>query len=140
MFQYACARRFARQNGLRLETNFPDCPILSTTAHPEGLSIAGKQQVITDNDAGLFSHPYPPARYVLRGFFQRPEWYEDRTGIKNFFVLKEGHKMEKNRADIVISIRLEDYKRHHCVIHPEWYLNILKQESFRRLYIMGLCT
>jgi len=137
MFQYACARRFARQNGLRLETNFPDCPILSTTAHPEGLSIVGQPQVITDNDASLFSNSYPPARYVLRGCFQRPEWYADQTEIKNFFVLKDEHKMEKNRADIVINLRLGDYKRLHCVIHPEWYLNILKQESFRRLYITG---
>ena len=137
MFQYACARRFAMQNGLKLETNFPDCPILSTTAHPEGRSFAGQPQVITDDDAGLFSHSYPPARYALRGFFQRPEWYEDKAEIKKFFVLKEEHGLGKNSADIVINLRLEDYKRLHCVIHPEWYLSILKQESFRKLYITG---
>ena len=137
MFEYACARRFALRNGLKLETDFPDCPILSATAHPEGLSVAGAPKVITDDDSALFSHPYPPARYVLRGCFQRPEWYEDRTEIKKFFVLKEEHRVEKNSADIVINLRLEDYKRLHCVIHPEWYLNILKQESFRKLYITG---
>jgi hypothetical protein len=137
MFQYACARRFAQQNGLKLETDIPDCPILSATAHPEGRSIAGRPQVITDDDAGLFSRSYPPARYALRGFFQRPEWYEDKAEIRKFFALKDEHRLEKNSADIVINLRLEEYKRLHCVIHPEWYLTILKRESFRKLYITG---
>ena len=60
---------------------------------------------------------------------------QDRNKIKSYFKLS---KIDKNYDDIVIHLRLTDYwwSRNRSVIHPDWYVEILKKEQYRNCFIV----
>lgn len=136
MFEYAAARLFAEKTGLELESPLDQKDdFIATTPCLKGRSIKTGRITIDDSNLDLLSRPYPPAEYFFRGYFQRWEWFEaNRQQVLGFF---ETDDQPKNSEDIVIHLRLEDYKIHQVVIDPEWYLDILKTESFKRLHIVG---
>jgi hypothetical protein len=79
---------------------------------------------------------WPAARYDLSGYFQRSRWYHaHRQTVLGFFNLEPAGEI--NRKDIVINLRIDkDYQELGWVIHPSWYLDILRSETFDRLHIV----
>lgn len=136
VFQYACARLFAQETGLKLETAFPtsDQEILPVTQSEGGEILTGPEMTFSEKD-DMFAKRYSPGRYVFNGYFQKPRWYHDRRAVvERIFQPKPVQK--HNPKDIVANIRLGDYWHYQIVIHPQWYLDILKQEEFDQLFIM----
>lgn len=134
LFQYACARMFAIDNGLWLETPLVENNIVKSTPHEEGERRSGPTIALGDND-GLFQKRYEPGRYDLRGFCQNGNWFFPREKLIKSF-LHVAPIGTKNTKDIVLHCRLTDYKWFGWIIHPEWYVSILKLEKFERLYIV----
>lgn len=137
LFQYVCARLFARKNGLQLATPFP-CQDLIRMAPPDPGDWVERSDfnVRLDDTHDILGKQWPRDRYILDGYFQNSEWcHAARTEIEGFAFPEPAVKM--NRKDIVISLRLgEDYKHFGWVIHPSWYLEILSAETFDRLHIV----
>lgn len=142
VFQYVYARLLAVKNKLYLKTKFPVRNLLKTTRHEPGRIIKSPTIMICDRDGlgggEFFYKELPPAHYALKGWFQDPDFYNpNKELIRSFFILD---KVKKNTEDIIMAVRLGDYCNLGQLIHPKWYLNILKKESFRRLYIVGCRT
>jgi hypothetical protein len=137
VFQYGCARLFAIDQGLKLFTDFPrqDHEILSTSPPHDGAAYKEPTSVLRDGDQ-IFGRRFPPGRYVFSGFFQNAAWYhERRKELERIF--HPAPITNKNTEDIVVHIRLGDYRCFKWVIHPKWYLDVLERESFQRLYIVS---
>jgi hypothetical protein len=139
MFQYVAGRLLARQLSLPLKTPLPKNDIVETvdqiTAYPE---LEKPLVLVNDNNFALDGRFYTPGHYVLNGYFQRSEFYNERC--------ESIHKMFKlrypalNKDDIVMHVRLGDYRwafeNKNRVIHPNWYSEILRREHFNNLFIV----
>jgi hypothetical protein len=136
-FQYACARLFALDQGLRLLTEFPapDQEILPASAPETGAAYEEPVFGLGEGDQ-VFGRRVPPGKYVLDGYFQRAAWYYDRRADVGR-IFRPAPLAGKNYEDIVINVRLGDYRACRMVIHPRWYLGILERESFRRPYVVS---
>jgi len=134
VFQYACARLFARERGLALASDFPGEHILPTTSPEPGETFDGPVIPVGDDDA-VFDLPRASAKYRFDGFFQRPGWYfERRRELQDVFSPRP--LLSVNSQDMLVNLRLGDYRTHRVVIHPEWYIGILEKASFRGLVIV----
>ena len=72
----------------------------------------------------------------IHGYFQKHVIFNaHREGIKKLCNLE---KIPINHDDIVLHLRLTDYwwSRVNAVIHPSYYLNILKQLKWNKVYIV----
>ena len=134
VFQYAAARLFAMERGLKLETEFPGQEILPTTPNENGKFYDGPHIGIGDGD-DIFNLPERKGRHVFRGFFQRAEWYFKRRKMLEK-IFKPKPVLVENKTDLLMSVRLGDYFYHKIAIHPSWYIKILEKESFSRLVIV----
>ena len=135
-FQYACARLFAKEHGLKLLTPFPamDQEILPAIPEEDGAVAEGPEFHFTEVD-DVFARRYAPSKYVFHAYFQKWWWYHDRRAeVERFFRPTPTEK--RNQGDIVVNLRLEDYWGYNLVIHPKWYLDILAKETFRNLFIV----
>lgn len=125
LFQYACARLFAMENNLKLLTEFN---------HPEVLRMApfeGGQQYNTPKiqiGEGWtpLAHPYSPNNYEFIGYFQKGSWYTPRRKQIESFV--QPIPVQRNTKDVVMHLRLGDFKQCRIAIHPSWYLEVLERE------------
>ena len=134
VFQYACARLFAMERGLKLETDFCGQDILPSTPNEDGEVYKTPLLGVGDGD-DVFNLPKRQVRYIFRGFFQRSEWYfKRRQMLEKVFRPKPTPLL--NKTDLVMSVRLGDYFSHKIAIHPSWYIKILEKESFSRLVIV----
>lgn len=134
VFQYSCGRIFSEENNLKLKATPPKGGIFDV------LPWQGGQEFVTpattlDDFSGVLDRPYPPGNYLLRGFFQQASWYLSRRKKIFGFMRPRRSQFERNTRDIAIHLRLGDFKVMKWCIHPDWYLSILKKESFRRLHI-----
>ncbi len=164
LFQYVFARLLAAQSGMHLATPFPYQHFLKTTPCTPGavherprrtireknvpLIVAGNQVLDSAalrarraetpdhyNLSGILDQPLEPGRYTLIGNFERSDFYNPREAqIKSFFDLEP---LAKNQEDLVMNVRMGDFAEWDLLLHPQWYLSILGQEQFRRLYIVG---
>lgn len=136
-FQYACARLFAKEVGLRLISPFPSISreILQTLPEEDGSVYESPETVFTEAD-DVFSGKWKPGRYVLHGYFQKWWWYHERKAeVERFY--RPAPVQKRGRKDILVNLRLEDYWTYNLVIHPKWYLDILAKESFDNLFIVA---
>lgn len=134
LFQYIAARLFAVKHGLRLQTEFDDQGIVKMDPHEDGLDVHGEERLISDFD-DIFGKEWPHAPYRFDGFFQKADWFYSRRAD----IMKFAHPAPVpyvNTEDIVMHVRLGDYKAMDWVIHPSWYLEVLKNERFHRLHIV----
>lgn len=155
LFQYVFARLLAENNEMYLQTPFPYQRLIQTTPHRSGRIFSNPIVIheepyfsetlfYTNLDAArripvdfydLLTEPLSEANHVLRGYFEYSKIYDENfETIKTFFRLDP---IDVNYADIVINIRLGDFGKFGRVISPEWYLRILEQEQFERLFIVG---
>ncbi len=146
---YIWARLLAIKNNLYLETSFPDedikysfpgKEILSTTPHESGRIFKEPIEHIIDvefdyNGPEYFDKKLDPAHYIVEGFFQEANYYNDSYElIKTFFNLDP---IKKNTKDIVMVLRLADFYREKLVINPGWYKSILNKEEYDNIYVVG---
>jgi len=132
LFQYTLARLYAEQHGLKLITKWNNGQYFRTTEPMTGESISGPIFNITDNNYEEFSGTRHQAHFS--GYFQRSKWYKPhRDKIKSYFDLP---MVQPNDSDLVLHIRAGDYHNMGVVIHPNWYKNILRQETYNRLFIV----
>lgn len=132
LFQYACARLFAEDNGLKLETPWLGGGGVGVRPAAGGEAWKGRQPKIRIGDPDtLFGRSWPPGHYVLDGFFQKASWYyARREHVRSFFSVPDVAPLEESH--VVACVRLGDYWTHRIVIHPDWYkavLGRLKVES-----------
>jgi uncharacterized protein YbgA (DUF1722 family) len=75
----------------------------------------------------------------LKGFFQKYVFYENHVDLlKEIFYYDDAHIFKPLADDIVIHIRLGDYKAMNWFIHPNIYVNILEKLNltYNRCYIV----
>jgi len=137
LFQYACARLFAERNGLYLETALDGEGVVSTTDCSEGQQVGFPEIVLGDGEADILDRDFPPARYIIAGYFQKASWYHPRRDRILEFILPTRSVGPKNTKDVVINIRLDDYLAFKYSPHPDWYLKVLEMEKFDRLHIVA---
>jgi len=145
LYQYVYARLLAEKNNLYLKTKFPYQQIFKTSEHKNGLLL--ETPVITIRDVAgcedgekFFNAKLAPAHYILSGYFQTAVNYSEHADkIKSFFIIDD---FKKNTEDIVMHVRLADFgksptRKKAIIVEPQWYLNILKNERFSKLHIVG---
>jgi hypothetical protein len=140
LFQYVFARLLCESYSKWLYTPPPKTflPINhSVLLRPDE---CGNTWVITDGNADQAMDrtgvPDGVTHFHLHGYFQRSWFYNPyRTEIKEMFA--EGPKLI-NYDDIVIHLRLTDYFWHkvNSVISPEWYINIVKGQQYKKCYVV----
>lgn len=137
-YQYACARLFAEDNGLRLISEFPEKSrkILPVTRPQEGMNLDSPEVIITDKTKKLFEERRPPAKYLIDGYFAKPWLFHDRRSRVNRIFAPRPVEM-RDQGDIVANIRLGDFRPLRLILHPKWYLDILSKESFSQLFIVA---
>jgi hypothetical protein len=135
LFQYACARLFAMENDLRLVTPFNHEDVLPMTAFEGGELITTPAIQIGEGWTPL-AHPYSKNSYEFLGFFQKTSWYVPRRAKIESFA--RPRPRERNTRDIVMHVRLGDFKQCRIAIHPSWYTDILSREwqPGRKVYIV----
>jgi hypothetical protein len=99
-------------------------------------------QSIFINDTNIYDLMENPDRYlnydiIIDGYFQDSMFFNyNYQFIINQIILDN---VETNYNDIVMHVRINDFNRDGAksnVIHPNWYLEILKRESYEKLYII----
>lgn len=140
VFQYVCARLFAKDNGLELLTHLDGQGIFKTTPHETG-TRCDDPVVMVDGGcpwrSDVFSRRFPLAHYVFSWYFQKERFYLPRRDeIVKFLSPVCPVPEALNTKDIVAHFRLGDYLPVDA-IHPDWYLDILKNEKFDRLHIVA---
>jgi len=133
LFQYALGRMYAEDHGLQLMTAWNHDDIIKATEPKSGTCIQDPMRCIDDRNIDSLFNLKLDGAVFFAGYFQQSRRYnQHRDRIKSFFELP---KTEKNTKDIVMHIRCDDYGLGHR-IHPSWYIDILRQESFDKLYIV----
>lgn len=142
IFQYVFARVLCMEFDHWIYTPVPKVflPIKSSKTLP--FFKSGTTKMLGDyncegymNDA-KDTHPESETHLHLHGYFQKSWFYNPyRTEIKQMF--DEGPKLI-NHDDIVIHLRLTDYFWHrvNSVISPEWYINIVKAQQYKKCYVV----
>jgi hypothetical protein len=141
LFQYTIARLYAERNGLHFATNWNNEEHFKVTKPATGVILHDDELVISDlkpvpnnihGNYDEFSESRRRARFF--GYFQQSRWFvPHRDQIKTYFDLP---MIEPNHSDIVMHFRADDYGSSSSIIHPNWYLDILRREQFDRLYIV----
>jgi len=127
IFQYMCARLFSMENGLRLLTPWIHQEALPVTPFEGGEIVEGRQTVGIGEGMTPLAHPYSPNPYHFIGYFQKSSWYTSRREkIESFS--RPGVFPSRNSRDVLMHLRLGDFKQCRIAIHPSWYLGILDQE------------
>jgi len=154
LFQYVYTRILSERNGFHFLTPFPYQKILQTTAHKTGENhispkIVFEEPFINEKDGGpdlddlekrydfyrQFDKKLAPCQYILNGYFECSELFNPyETLIKSYFKIDD---FKKNTNDIVMNIRLGDFADLGRIITSDWYINILENEKFDKLYIVG---
>jgi hypothetical protein len=141
LYQYFISRILADTYKLNLLHNL-NSPVLQfnpVTKYPDKTNL----DVIYINDTNIYqainynSH-FENKNMIVDGFFQDSLFFNSNyQKILNYTKLESIN--QKNTNDIVLHIRLNDFNREgnkSSVIHPQWYLDILNNETFEKLYIV----
>lgn len=140
LFQYVIARLLAERLGYKLATNYNWNDTLTVTPAKTGIAYPNDTVVIkeTNETPCLFDMPFEKRHYHLQGFWQCSDYYvPNRDKIKKYF--NERAPLNPNPDDIVMHVRLDDYKRFGRggnVLNPAYYLQCIEREKFNKLYIV----
>lgn len=153
IFQYVRARLLAEQNDTTMLTSFPYKEILPTT--PERYSSSVLRSIlpllprfrITDSNIHTLSRLRKFFNYSLSGFLQDTHPInQSYQQVQSFFRLPD--IISAPSDEVVIHVRLGDFYHDDYlspvhnglseILHPEWYLGILKNISFSKLHILIL--
>lgn len=140
-FQYVMGRMVAKSTSQHLNTEWNHNEFIEIAPwnnKPDVVSMLGSEIVVDDE---RIRYPVPCESHIrLHGYFQDATFYNPyRALIKGLWKLPTE---PKNKDDIVIHLRLTDYYwnnvtgHNDCVISPKWYLDILRKERYKKLYIV----
>jgi hypothetical protein len=141
LFQYVFARILCMQYGKWLYTPSPQSfvPIVPQKMLPS--LKTGFTAMLNDHNAdGLMDKTFTIAGVThlhLHGYFQK-SWYYNPYRDKIKTEIFKPITMQMDYDNIVIHLRLADYFWHkvNSVISPEWYINILKGQEYKKCYIV----
>lgn len=136
LFQYIFARLFARRNGLKLVTDFNHNHIVSMATPPHGFEASGPLTEIGEGEWSL-EKKWPAGRYLVKGYFQRASIYYDNREEILGFAHPVSQPCEQPSDDLVVNFRIDGDYRQHLAIHPSWYREVLRTESYRRLFVVA---
>jgi hypothetical protein len=147
LFQYICARLFAEENGLRMETPWRAALVDGSTFDHEdavymrpqlGGDVCDGPEIPVGDDSGALDRKWPKGRYVLDGYFQNAKWYYDRRD-KILSFARPRLVRPRPPSELVANVRLGDYVTVKKVIHPDWYHSLLSRLKFDHLHIVTDC-
>ena len=138
LFTYTYSRIMSEKNDIELVSNLPKKGYISNTEHKKGKIYNTYPIIVDDRDNPNFKTPdfTEKKTYHICGFFQDIKYYQEREYIKTFFNIPE---IETNEKDLVMHIRLNDYKNFGelgTVLSPSYYLNAIEKVSYNKLYIV----
>jgi hypothetical protein len=137
LFQYSYARLLAELNGLHFQTEWPYDDFVKATVPKAGKQTIGVHTIVSDGSNFAVDASRP---IRCKGYFQDVEVFNQYRDIILSFWKPE--PVTINHDDIVIHLRLTDYYwcnktgYNKCVISPMWYIDILRKEKYRRLFIV----
>ena len=140
MFQYSFARIMAEWLGFKLSTDFCFSDTVTTTPHLDGECYTNNTEKIVENinTGNMFDREYQRRHYHFEGYWQDAGYYVPRRNqVLGFF--NEKAPTELNKNDIVMHVRLGDYKKFGqggTVLDPKYYLDCLGREEWDTLYIV----
>jgi hypothetical protein len=142
MFQYIFARLFADKLKLALKSHPGKdiTDVIKLTGQPEYKEYEKIKHTINDHFTydDILKRDHEDCGYHLIGYFQHAEYYlENRNLIRSYFIYNPPTELDKK--NIVAHIRLGDYKvygKNGNILHPDYYLNILKREKYDKLFIV----
>lgn len=138
LFTYTYSRIMSERYGIQLISDLPKNGYLTNTTSKKGNIYNTSPIIVDDRDNPDFISPnFSEKRmYIICGFFQDIKYYQDREYIKTFFKLPT---LDANEEDLVIHIRLNDYKYFGelgTVLNPTYYLEAIKKVNYKKLYIV----
>jgi len=139
LYQYFITRILADMYRLNITSNFRS-PVLNFTIHNSYTQLCNEQIYVNDSniyDIIQYKNEYKSKNMIVEGFFQDSLFFN--TNYNKIIKYLDLPDITQNYDDIVLHIRLNDFNRDgnkSNVIHPNWYLNILENETFNKLYIV----
>jgi hypothetical protein len=138
LFTYTYSRIVSEKYGIELVSNLPENGYITNTKNKRGNKYNTPPIIVDDRDNPDFISPdFSEKRtYIVCGFFQDIRYYLNREYIKTFFELPV---ININEEDLVIHIRLNDYKNFGelgTVLNPTYYLEAIKWVRYNKLYIV----
>lgn len=140
LFQYVVPRLLAEKLGYALSPQYAYNATITPTPLKSGAYYDNDKVVIQETVGmkSLLDLDYEKRHYHLTGYWQDSDYYiPNREQILGFF--NERAPEDLNHHDIVMHVRLDDYKQFGAggtVISPEYYLDCLIRENFEHLYIV----
>jgi hypothetical protein len=138
LFQYCLGRIIAEHHGLALVAK--DIPgFLGTLDNVEGLSVESPELVLQGHliDLNRVLADATPRRIVLRGWFQRYEYFQPyKSRIKQWLRYSREPVDPADPRDLIIHVRRGDYLWHGWSLPFSWYEQLIDQASFRRLILV----
>ena len=139
LFQYCWARQIAEKKKYKLISPIiPGFPITYNSLHglekTDNILITPEATQIFDMDK-IHNHD---GQIIISGYSQRYEHYcKNKDDIKNWMTVEHEDVYEKpGEYDIVLNIRLGDYVPLKWDIEMEYYLSILRKETFDKAVII----
>ena len=140
LFQYTVARLLAENLGYALSPQYSYNATLTPTHLVPG-EVYENDEVFIRETAGmdcLFDMKFEKRKYRLSGYWQDSKYYlPNRDRVVEFF--NEKATTETNQNDIVMHVRLDDYKQFGkggTVLHPSYYKDALANETFECLHVV----
>lgn len=140
MFEYATARIFAEDHDLSMENLFDGDGIVCVDPWHGGRTFGSGDGVMVRNwdfeHGGVVDGN---SRVLFFGHFQKASWYwERRDRILGFYHADPMDSASVNHDDVLVNLRVaQDYRDMRWIIHPRWYLDILRTLEFRRLHVVA---
>lgn len=136
MFQYAAGRLMSELEGVDLGSQWLHHEVIDVSPEIKWRYIESGSEVVVDDSSNWEDIHGKYSKIRMHGYFQSVGlWNNHGDRVSGFWDLEP---VIKNTQDIVIHLRLADYfsERVQSVINPNWYHSILREESFRKLYIV----
>ncbi len=139
LFQYCWARNIAEIKGYALFsdpiTGFPETyiPINGNIVNNDFIVTPPATQIFDMNS--FYNHV---GGIIVYGYSQRYEHYQSfKDKIRSWLYIDNEEYYEKpNNDDIVLNVRLGDYVKLGWSIDMDYYLNILKKETYNKAIII----
>lgn len=139
LFQYCWAREIAERKGYALFSNpifgFPTTYTnINGIEKTENVYVTPQATQIFDID-GIYKHD---GQILVQGYSQRYEFYiENKDNIRKWLFIENEESYDKpDKDDIVLNIRLGDYVGLGWDLPMDYYINILKKETYKNAIIV----
>lgn len=138
LFQYCFGRVLSNKMGYSLSADgisyFP-----GTNESVNGINVEDNVEILDGHVADINSivSNKDNRKIVIKGFFQRYEYYIDyKDKIRNEWLHIEDVNSKRSSDDLVVHIRLTDYKNHGAVLSFDHYSRMINLFGSKNVYIV----